>query len=129
MYATVRSLAQTHSLTYSLSNVPSLSCECECECAQCVKELYEPDLQSSLSGVGYKSVEGVATKDDWLVLLMGGREHKYNKGDVVLAKGQQREAIFQISSGSCRIEVDGPDGSKTVVGKMNMDEVQKQQAR
>ena len=80
-------------------------------------------MQSSLSGVGYKSVEGVATKDDWLVLLMGGRERKFNKGDVVLAKGQKREGIFQISSGSCRIEVDAPDGSKKVVGKMNMDEV------
>ena len=90
---------------------------------QCVKELYEPDLQSSLSEAGYKNVEGVATKEDWLLLLMGGRELKYGAGDIVLTKGQQREAIFQISSGSCRIEVETPDGNRSAVGKMSMDEV------
>jgi CRP-like cAMP-binding protein len=49
--------------------------------------------------------------------------HTYQKGDVILTKGQKREGVFQISHGSCRIEVTDAAGSTSVVGKMKMDEV------
>jgi len=41
---------------------------------------------------------------DWELILSGARTLQCNKGDVVVAEGTEMNCIFQVSTGSCRIE-------------------------
>lgn len=63
-------------------------------------------------------MQGVATKEDWIMVLMGGRETTYAQDEAILQVGDRSEMIYQLSSGKCRINI----GTKTV-GSLTMDNV------
>eukprot|EP01122_Echinamoeba_exundans_P012030 TRINITY_DN494_c0_g2_i1.p1 TRINITY_DN494_c0_g2~~TRINITY_DN494_c0_g2_i1.p1 ORF type:complete len:820 (-),score=147.31 TRINITY_DN494_c0_g2_i1:472-2931(-) len=55
------------------------------------------------------------SREDWNLLLQGdGALVRYNAGDVVVKMGQEYACMYQLASGSCRIEQEERKGSKVV---------------
>eukprot|EP01125_Pyxidicula_operculata_P015504 TRINITY_DN5265_c0_g1_i2.p1 TRINITY_DN5265_c0_g1~~TRINITY_DN5265_c0_g1_i2.p1 ORF type:complete len:1520 (+),score=363.72 TRINITY_DN5265_c0_g1_i2:326-4885(+) len=46
-------------------------------------------------------------KEDWRLILKGGRTVQYSKGEVILSKGEKTRQIFQLAKGKCRFDVVG----------------------
>ena len=47
------------------------------------------------------------TEDDWTVLLQGSKKVTFVKDQVIVTEGENFQRIYQISTGSCRIEKSG----------------------
>ncbi|HWE62554.1 MAG TPA: cyclic nucleotide-binding domain-containing protein, partial [Chloroflexota bacterium] len=56
----------------------------------------------------------VLTADDWALLAQGGRRASYRRGEVILAEGAQRRALFIVARGFVRVERGHGGGGITV---------------
>eukprot|EP01094_Clydonella_sp_ATCC50884_P022920 TRINITY_DN5376_c1_g1_i1.p1 TRINITY_DN5376_c1_g1~~TRINITY_DN5376_c1_g1_i1.p1 ORF type:complete len:1006 (-),score=395.93 TRINITY_DN5376_c1_g1_i1:166-2994(-) len=65
------------------------------------------------------------TEDDWLFLSQHADVTKYKRGEVVLAAGDRPLALFQVTRGSCRVEMPSSDplARPRSVGKLEQGEV------
>jgi len=64
------------------------------------------------------------TEDEWTQILEGTRSIQYLKDDYVITQGnEQPQRLFQIASGSCRIEKTTDDGQTVVFGVITTDSI------
>lgn len=56
------------------------------------------------------------SSDDWDLILRGSKAVLYQKDEKIVTEGENYQKIFQIESGSCRIEKVSNDGVNTVLG-------------
>lgn len=55
------------------------------------------------------------TEEDWKAFLHGAKQRTYKKGEYVLREGQPTAALFQIVTGSCRVELQIKDQAQAII--------------
>jgi hypothetical protein len=63
------------------------------------------------------------SQEDWDLILQGAKVFTFMKDDVILAEGDEFDKIFQIGTGSCRIEKLNDDGQSELIGTMGSSEM------
>jgi len=59
------------------------------------------------------------TKVDWDLILKDAKLIRFSKNDIIIQEGDRFQRIFQVASGSCRVEKKKEDGHNTVLGSIN----------
>jgi len=61
-------------------------------------------VDAEMSGFNY---DDSVTEEHWEMILLGGREVKFKKDEIILNQGNESQCIYQIVEGTCRVEKEG----------------------
>jgi len=75
----------------------------------------EAEVAGSSAVLPEESLE--CSKEDWKLILLGGRELQFQPGETVLREGDVFQRIYQVSSGKCSVLKD-IDGSRQVLANL-----------
>jgi len=81
-------------------------------------EMLEPlvlDQTTEKHNHTHRAVDFDLSMDDWRKFLQGARQRTYKKGEYVLKEGQPTAALFQIVSGTLRVELQIKDKAQAVI--------------